>query len=235
MSSPSRPGQARRQETIDALCDAFARDEMELADFEKRVEAAHRAESAAELDRLLADLAPNKVPARTGRAGPGTANAPARRPTALPGQARASEVVAGVMGGAMRRGRWTPARRVTVIGIMGGVELDFREAVLAAGVTEVHAFAFWGGVDIVAPPDVRVECTGMGIMGGFDHREDAVAPLDPNAPVLRVTGVAIMGGVEVRVRYPGETSREARRRLRDERKHGPKRLPRAAAEDEEDL
>jgi hypothetical protein len=233
MSSPSRPGQARRQETIDALCDAFARDEMELADFEKRVEAAHRAESAAELDRLLADIAPQNLPARAGRAAPGAASVPARRPTALPGQARAREVVAGIMGGSTRRGRWTPARRVTAIGVMGGVELDFREAVLAPGVTEVHAFAFWGGVEIVAPPDVRVECTGMGIMGGFDHREDAVGTLDPNAPVLRVTGVACMGGVEVRVRYPGETSRDARRRLRDERKHGRgRRLP-PGSDDEE--
>jgi len=213
-----RPGQARRQETIDALCDAFARDEMELAEFERRVEAAHRADSAAELDRLLADVSPRPVPARAGRSGMPDASVVARRPTALPGQVRPREVVAGVMGGSTRRGRWTPARRVTAIGVMGGVELDFREAVLAPGVTEVHAFAFWGGVEIVAPPDVRVECSGVGIMGGFDHREDATAPLDPNAPVLRVTGVAIMGGVEVRVRFSGETSREARKRLRAERK-----------------
>jgi hypothetical protein len=220
MSSPPRPGQAKRQETIDALCDAFARDEMELADFERRVEVAHRAESAAELDRLLADVTPRAVPARRGRSGAAEAHTPARRSTALPGQVREREVVAGIMGGSTRTGRWTPARRVTAIGVMGGVELDFREATLAPGVTEVHVFAFWGGVQIVAPPDVRVECSGVGIMGGFDHREDAASASDPNAPVLRVTGLAMMGGVEVRVRYPGETRRDARRRVRDERKQG---------------
>ncbi len=42
--------------------------------------------------------------------------------------------------------------------------------------------------------------------------------MDPEAPVIRVTGVAIMGGVEVRVRYPGETARDARLRLKAERK-----------------
>jgi hypothetical protein len=101
---------------------------------------------------------------------------------------------------------------------MGGVELDFREAILAPGVTEVHAFAFWGGVQILAPPDVRVECSGLGIMGGFEHREDASLPFDPSAPVLRITGIAVMGGVEVAVRFAGETGREAKRRVRDQRK-----------------
>jgi hypothetical protein len=224
MSSLPRPGQARRQETIDALCDAFARDEMELGEFERRVEAAHRAESAADLDLLLADVGPRPLPTRTGRAPAETSAASARRPTALPGQARASEVVGGFMGGATRSGRWTPARRVNALGILGGVELDFRDAVLAPGVTEVHAIAFWGGVQIVVPPDVRVECSGMGIMGGFDHRDDVAVPLDPMAPVIRITGIACMGGVEIRVRYPGESRRDARQRVRSERRRGKSRI-----------
>ena len=235
MSSPPRPGQTRRQETIDALCDAFARDEMELAEFERRVEAAHRADTTAELDRLLSDLKPAPVPARSGRAVP-TTDAPGvggrgRHPTALPGQVRGREVVAGIMGGSTRRGRWTPARHITAIGVMGGVELDFRDAVLASGVTEVHAFAFWGGVQIVAPPDVRIECSGIGVMGGFDHREDAPTAADAMAPVLRVTGVALMGGVEVTVRHPGESRRDASRRLRSERRG--RRLPGPSDEDGE--
>jgi hypothetical protein len=122
------------------------------------------------------------------------------------------------MGGATRRGRWTPARKITAVAMMGGVELDFREAVFGPGVTEVQAFAFWGGIEVIAPPDVRVECSGVGIMGGFDHRQEiAEAPAD-GAPVLRITGVAMMGGVDVKVRYPGESGRDARRRLKEERR-----------------
>ena len=223
MNAPTRPGQARRQEAIDAWCEAFARDEMELDEFERRVEAAHRTESSAELDRLLADLGPRPVPARRSggspaAAAPGDSRASARRATALPGQVRERELIAGVMGGSMRRGRWTPARRVTAIGVMGGVELDFRDAVLAPGVTEVHAFAFWGGVQILVPPDVRVECSGLGVMGGFDHRDDVANEPDASAPVLRITGIALMGGVEVRVRYPGESGKDARRRVREDRR-----------------
>jgi hypothetical protein len=208
---------------IDALCEAFARDEMRLEDFERRVEAAHRTESAAELDALLTDLPSAPVPAPAGRADP---DAPPRTVAArvardeAAGPPRGREVVAGVMGGAARRGRWLSARRISALAIMGGVELDFREAVLQPGVTEIHAFAFWGGVEILVPPHVRLECSGIGIMGGFDGGTNvgsgAGDPGDPLSPIIRVTGVAVMGGVEVSVRYPGESGRDARKRLREE-------------------
>jgi hypothetical protein len=104
---------------------------------------------------------------------------------------------------------------------MGGVELDFREAVLQPGVTEIHAFAFWGGVEVLVPPHVRLECSGIGIMGGFDGGTNVGSRAadigDPLTPIIRVTGVAVMGGVEVSVRYPGESGRDARKRLRAER------------------
>lgn len=203
---------------------------MDLAEFERRVDVAHRAESAAELDRLLSDLGGAATPTRAG-APPSEAAAASGRPaTAGSGRVRAGELVAGILGGSMRRGRWTPARRVTAIATMGGVELDFREAALGPGVTEVHAFAFWGGVQIVAPPHVRVECSGLGILGGFDHRDDSRSVAEPDAAVLRITGLAVMGGVEVVVRRPGESRRDARRRMQRERRQG--RL-RSGADEEE--
>ncbi len=122
------------------------------------------------------------------------------------------------MGGGSRAGAWVPARHNWAVGVLGGCELDFREAQLGPGVTEVHGFAIMGGVQVLVPLDVRVECSGIGIMGGFDHKGTVTSTTDPEAPVIRVTGVAIMGGVEVRVRYPGETARDARLRLKAERK-----------------
>ena len=92
------------------------------------------------------------------------------------------------------------------VAIMGGTELDFREAQLGPGVTNVQVFTIMGGVDIIVPPGLNVESHGIGIMGGFDHRTD-IAPGDPNAPTLRITGVACMGGVDITVRHPGERAR----------------------------
>ena len=55
-------------------------------------------------------------------------------------------------------------------------------------------------------------------MGGFDHMERQPPVADPERPVLRVHGVAIMGGVSVETRLPGESGHQARRRERRERK-----------------
>lgn len=210
----AQPLSQTRQVTIDALCEHFANDSIAMEEFERRVEIAHRAASAEELKELLRDLPGANVPA------PRDATAPAVRPrpkvTAAAHQKEQGFVVA-IMGGAVRKGRWHPARTNFAFALMGGTELDFREAFLPPGVTEVQALTIMGGVEIIVPPGVNVESHGIGIMGGFDHvaGED---DYDPAAPTLRISGLALMGGVEIRVRHPGESSQDARRRLKQERK-----------------
>lgn len=206
----------RRQLTVDALCEHFANDAMEMEEFERRVEAAHRAASPSDLKVLLRDLPGGGLPAE--RPG-GEAPEPEPRVRVMPAdRVKERRLVMAVLGGASRKGRWAPARTNYALSVMGGTELDFREAVLGPGVTEVHAFAMWGGVEIIVPPGMRVESHGIAILGGFEHVEDVrMDSDDPDTPLLRITGVALMGGVEVTVRHPGESSREARKRRRAER------------------
>ncbi len=224
---------ARREQTIQTLCDEFAADHLEVAEFEQRLDSAHKALTLAELDALTADL-----PARAAAAAvPATAPQSTPAPPATFRQ-RASQLIVGIMGGATRRGRWTPARESTAIGVMGGVLLDFREAQLPAGETVVHAFAFCGGVSIVVPPELNVEVNGIGIMGGFDHLNAVAGTAAPDAPRLRVDGVALMGGVDVQVKGPKEPTawdsarahmqahhqrreerRQAKQQLREGREH----------------
>ena len=105
-------------------------------------------------------------------------------------------MIVGLMGGGGRSGAWTPAKVNWAIAVMGGCELDFRQARFGPGVTEVRVFVVWGGVEVVAPPDVHVECSGIGIMGAFEQTGSASTTTDPDAPILRITGVALMGGAE---------------------------------------
>lgn len=215
-SRGSQPLSHTRQVTIDALCEHFANDSMEVEEFERRVEAAHRAATVDQLKALLRDLPGGNLPAAA-RSGP----TPEPRGRAFrvtsAAHVKEREVIVAIMGGATRRGQWSPARKNFGLAIMGGTELDFREAVLGPGVTEVQVFAMWGGVDIIVPPGINVESHGMGLMGGFDHFTERAAE-DPDAPTLRITGLAVMGGVDITQRYPGESSREARRRRRLERR-----------------
>lgn len=108
------------------------------------------------------------------------------------------ETIIAIMGGSVRKGSWEPPEVLRVLALMGGAELDFSEAIMLEGISEVKIFALMGGVAIKVPPDINVQVRGMGIMGGFTELSQRVD--DPEAPTLRVQGYAIMGGVEVKVK-----------------------------------
>jgi len=214
---------------IAALSEHFAADHIEMEELERRLDLAHRATVPEELRALLADL-PSGVnvpapinPTRGAMQSAASQSVPQAysgpgRPVAAEHEVRDSQVVVGFMGGSTRGGSWVPARRITSVAVMGGVEIDFREARFAPGVTRLHVFAVWGGVDIIVPPDLRVECDGIGIMGGFEQETDPDGQPDPNGPVLRISGLACMGGAKVKVRHSGKTSRDARLRRKEHRK-----------------
>jgi hypothetical protein len=202
----------QREQTIALLCEHFAQDRLEVEEFESRLDRAHRATTAVELEALLHDLPapvpPVPAPAR---------DALARGTRAVADAVRDSRTLLAFMGGVERRGRWTPARRNVVISIMGGAALDFREVVLPPGQTEVFIFCLMGGTEIIVPPTLAVDASGVAIMGGFEHASSP-PPADPDAPVLRINGLCVMGGVEILCRYPGESAKDARERQREERR-----------------
>ena len=197
-----------RDRAIAALSDAFAHDVLDVEEFERRVTVAHTSEASAEILALIADL-------------PASTDAIARVPVALApaepttiGEAATTQTVYAIMGGVDRRGAWTVPRRWRVIAMMGGAQLDLREARFPAGVIDLEVKAFCGGVQIIVPPGLAVEVHGTAIMGGFQNVNRAPAHPDPEAPLLRVHGIAIMGGVDIHMRLPGENDRAARRRQR---------------------
>lgn len=206
------PLEQTRERVIAELCRGFAEEHLDADQLQARLDGAQRAATVDELAALVADL-PAVVPSasQAPAAGDGVQ-------VAHPSQVAEQQFVVAVMGGAARRGAWTAPRQLNVIAVMGGAELDFRQARMASGVTELNVFTLMGGVEIVVPPGVQVEMNGIALMGGFDEKLRADAPPAPGSPVLRIGGFAMMGGVEVSVRHPGESPREARQRVRELRK-----------------
>lgn len=204
-SSPV-PLEQTRQSVIAQLAEHFAADNLSVEALEERLDRAHQAASLDELRALVSDLP-------VVHAGAPPVTAPRTYVSPATGQHVAErQVIVGIMGGAEKKGVWTPARQTFVLALMGGAELDFREARLPPGVTEVNVFAIMGGAEIIVPPGVHVDMNGIALMGGFAQSGYAPPPTDPNAPILRIGGFALMGGVEVNVRYPGERPRDARQR-----------------------
>ncbi len=198
-----------REQAIAQLSDAFAHDLIEVEEFERRLTLAHRADTIAEVQQTVTDLT---------AAPPSTALVPARAEPPVLANERKSASLLAIFGGVERHGPWTLPRRLQAVAIMGGIVLDFREALLLPGVTEIHVLALLGGAQIIVPPGLSVEVSGTAIMGGFGHVERIPEQLDPDRPVLRVHGLAIMGGVAVETRLPGESEGDAHRRRRRDRR-----------------
>lgn len=198
------PLQRARDRAAAALSEAFTDDELSLAEFEQRVDRCYRVGTVAELEALFDDLpVVLRLPERAAEDTPAP-EARERTAPAVPAPRREHDVVVGVMSGVGRKGAWTPAERTYTVALMGGAELDFREARFPAGETTVYVLALMGGVEVVVPPGLRVECTGLPVMGGFDSLDQDGDDPSAEAPVLKIRGLACMGGVEVRVARPGE-------------------------------
>lgn len=215
-SLPARPiSPQERDRAVQRLCTHFASDHLEMRELERRLDLAYAAKGLDELEALESDLPalaetvlPDSPPLPQPPVGPVVDTT---RPL------REREFIGAVMGGTERKGPWTPARQITALAVMGGLELDFRDATFATPVTTVTVFSLMGGADIIVPPGVHVESSGLAIMGAWERAEPGGQP-SPNAPVIRVNGFAMMGAVEITERKPGESAREARKRIKAERK-----------------
>lgn len=190
---PIRPIEPVRERVVEALSEHFARDHLTIDELESRLERVYAATTVAEVDALVADLPALAVGA------PVTVT-----PDAYAPQPKLKERLIAIMSGIVRRGSWKIPRRLRVVAIMGGVDLDLRQADLPPGVTEIRAFVMMGGLVVRVPPGVRLETDGVAIMGGFEDRIHEPGLARADAPVVRVTGIAIMGGVDAQVRQIGE-------------------------------
>ncbi|MEU4167567.1 DUF1707 domain-containing protein [Streptomyces sp. NPDC026665] len=206
-----RASDADRERVAEQLRDALAEGRLDMEEFEERLEATYAARTYGELTPITRDL-------------PGAASAPRVSMVKQPvddgswssrivgGEGSSSWAVA-VLSGFERKGRWTMPKRFNSFAFMGGGEIDLREANFADREVVVNCVAVMGGLNVIVPPGVEVVVRGIGIMGGFDHREEG-RPGDPGAPRVIVTGFAFWGGVGVERKL----TRAERQRLKEERR-----------------
>jgi hypothetical protein len=102
--------------------------------------------------------------------------------------------VVAVLGGFERRVTTPDFRGGEITAILGGCELDLRQASIVKEAV-INVFTVWGGINIKVPPDWTVVLNGTPLMGGFS--EKTVTPPDASKRLV-ITSYAIMGGVEVR-------------------------------------
>jgi hypothetical protein len=192
-SPPTRHAPARliapeeRDAAIARLAKAFERDILPVDEFERRTAAVYRATTAARLDELTGDL-----PDAAGPMGAVASDGP-RPHTRMPSR------ITTILNTFERAVRAVVPSRLSILALLGNVELDLRDAEFGPGVTELSVRAILGNVEIQLPDDVAVEGLGSGILGSFEARPSRPTRHAPARPIgtVRITGEAILGNVEI--------------------------------------
>ncbi|MEJ2885957.1 DUF1707 SHOCT-like domain-containing protein [Actinomycetospora aeridis] len=229
---PMRASDAEREQVAEIVRRAVSDGRLTIVEGDERLRDVYAATFRRDLEPVTADLEP--LPGSPGpSSSPGSSGSPARRPLGHLERPSSTFSVA-VLSGVQKRGEWTPGHAHRVIAFWGGAELAFRDARLDdAGLTidaiaimggvnldlrgipagvevTIRAVAIMGGIDVTVDPDTTVVEEGFGFMGAF---EDGSGPArSTDGPRVRVTGLALMGGVSVnrkKLELPGPDDRPA--------------------------
>ena len=191
MTSPDQPTsiqalERERERVIALVSRSFANDALSMDELETRLELAYRATSVAEIRALASDLTDADAP-----------GVPTVRPALPPSQSVRQRMVS-FMANRVRRGVWIPPQELDLIAVMSETTLDLREAQIPAGVTAIRIHAVMANVHIIVPPHVHVITETTPIMASVSDGTDR-GPAPPHgAPVVRITGWAVMAEVTVR-------------------------------------
>lgn len=101
-----------------------------------------------------------------------------------------------ILGGSSRKLSAANFQGGDATAIMGGCEIDLRDCGSEGGPAEIDTFAFWGGVEIRVPDDWEVQVKGLAILGGYGDETRTIE--GDGHKILVITGMAIMGGVEIK-------------------------------------
>ncbi len=192
-----RISDADRHRVAELLRESAGEGRLDIEELEERLEQAYAAKTYGELVPITADLPVGPQP-----------QAPVESPRSTAPANRYDTSLA-IMGATSRTGTWEVGPTHTAVAVMGGVDIDLRNARFTSHETVIHAYAFWAGIDIYVNAQTRVIVNGVGVMGAFDQARDKVEPdIGPDSPVVRVTGLALMAGITVQRRPPpGERKR----------------------------
>jgi hypothetical protein len=202
-----RASDADRERIADRLREAAADGRLTMDELDERLDAVYAAKTYAELAPITHDLpdgGPGYVPAPS---------PPASGDVRQYGGDPSSHTAIAILGGFSRRGDWVVPKTFNAFMFMGGGEIDMRDARFADPEVSVHVVAIMGGCEITVPEDATVHVTGVGIMGAFEHSVAGAGTA--GGPVIHVSGLALMGGVEVKRKPPKALKRDKRDKLKD--------------------
>jgi serine/threonine protein kinase len=189
---------ARVKEGVDRLQRHFDLSHFDVGELDRRLLLVKKADDAAAITALFADLPRLDAPPPAAVSLPPPSSTAAQVVVAAPSTelVMSDQPVVSVMSSFVRRFDLRPGTLVKAVSVMGSAVLDFRGAVGGPGIVEARCVSVMGSIEIIVPPDIHVEIVSTGFWGSVEQIHTD-APLNPDKPTLRITGVVVMGSIEV--------------------------------------
>ena len=183
--TPSEYGVPKlRRQILQRLADAYADDNLELTEYERRVRAAEHAATIAQLQALVADF-------------PGAPGAPPPASAAPAPTAGASVTIMGERKLEVQAAQDLPRQ---VINVMGATRIDLSDA--PPGVYELRVYNLMGELQVAVPYGTRINRTLLGLLSDVSVRpwkvKRTAAPARFTSHQVTLAGVSLLGEVTIR-------------------------------------
>ena len=100
-----------------------------------------------------------------------------------------------VFGGTNVRGRHKPEQKNTYVMLLGGLEIDLRQAELPDTPIKFTIYALFGGAKVIVPPGTSVDVGGIAILGG--KKTDVDPGTEPSLAHVKIRFNGLFGGLKV--------------------------------------
>jgi len=183
---------AQRERTVKILSECFAKNVLEMEEFERRVSLAQQARSVQELSRLIDDI-PGEL-----------AEAPEESPE--PASSRRvrlredEQPIHGIMMSRKCRGQWLKSRTVSTRTLMSSLEFDFRNLELPSEIVEINVLALMSSITVTVPESLPVQLEVVPILGEVKEGKRVKIGVPKGRPGVRITGFVVMSDLKVRTR-----------------------------------
>jgi hypothetical protein len=168
----------------------------------ERLDVVYAARTYRELEAAVHDLPGARGPAMPAPPQPTNVPAPRTGNQVVLGGGTSDSAVA-IFSENKRVGAWVVPAEFASVAVFGGVELDLREASLAASEVTIQANAVFGEVKVIVGDGVTVSTLGNGVLGEYDGPHEQP---EPGKPHVVLNGLALFGSVNVK-RKPLKRSR----------------------------
>lgn len=184
---------------------AVANNHITLSDLEERLVTLYNTDDKETMLKLIEDLpAKNQENSRTS-----SSDSDSSRFKTYTNKDVRPEHLYALLGSQQRKGQWTVPSKIEAGALLGSIELDFTQAEFTSPRVVISCAAILGSVELRVPEGVRVQASGVPILGSIDNRTTG----NGDGPVIEIKGVALLGSIEAKP--PRRKKKDKRSRRND--------------------